>query len=310
MNWRTNLVIMLLIFSACKQEKNSSENNAKEMTSSYLIEVDELQNIITNDTIKIIDFRKPAVYAKEHIQGAVNIWRTAIEDSSYPYKGMMASKQQLERLFSNLGIKTGHSLVIYDDIGLCDAARLWWVLQNYDYTNVRLLHGGISAWKTAKGAVTNTTTPIKTSLFKLPENPSFNYYASKEEVLKSIKKNHLLIDTRTLDEFTGKRHKKGAFKGGRIPTSKWIDWAEAITYTGTKKLKSKESLEQIYGALTSSKNDSIIVYCHSGVRSAHTTFVLTQLLGYKQVKNYDGSWVEWSHFKGLPFKQDSLTTKF
>ena len=102
MNWRTNLVIMLLIFSACKQEKNSSENNAKEMTSSYLIEVDELQNIITNDTIKIIDFRKPAVYAKEHIQGAVNIWRTAIEDSSYPYKGMMASKQQLERLFRNL----------------------------------------------------------------------------------------------------------------------------------------------------------------------------------------------------------------
>jgi len=314
MNWRTNLVIFLLVFSACKQEKNAGNNNsgkdAKEMTSSYLIEVDELQNIMTNDTIKIIDFRKPAVFAKEHIQGAVNIWRTAIENPAYPYKGMMAGKKQLEDLFSSLGIKTGHTLVIYDDIGLCDAARLWWVLQNYDYTNVRLLHGGISAWKMAKGAVTNTTAPIKTSHFKLPENPSFNYYISKGEVLKSIKKKHLLIDTRTLDEFTGKRHKKGAFKGGRIPTSKWIDWAEAIAYTSTKKLKSKEDLEQIYGALTSSKNDSIIVYCHSGVRSAHTTFVLTQLLGYKQVKNYDGSWVEWSHFKELPFKQDSLTTKF
>ena len=314
MNWRTNLIIILLVFSACKQEKkaenNSSKNNTKEITSSYLIEVDELQDIIASDAIKIVDFRKPGVYAKEHIPGALNIWRTDIESPSYPYKGMMASKQQLENLFSSLGIKSGQTLIVYDDIGLCDAARLWWVLQNYGYTNVRLLHGGIAAWKTAKGTVTNTETPIKTSHFKLPENSPFNYYASKEEVLKAINKNHLLIDTRTLDEFTGKMHKKDAFKGGRIPTSKRVDWAEAIAYATTKKMKSKKDLEQIYSRLTSSKNDSIIVYCHSGVRSAHTTFVLTQLLVYKQVKNYDGSWVEWSHFKELPFKQDSLTTKF
>lgn len=134
------------------------------------------------------------------------------------------------------------------------------------------------------------------------------YAISKEEVVTALSKKIILVDTRSFDEFSGKQQKKGASKAGRIPNSIHIDWAEAINFHGNQKIKSVETLTEFYAKkLKATKNDSIILYCHSGVSSAHTTFVLTQLLGYKNVKNYDGSWTEWSYFNDLPFTNDSLT---
>jgi len=307
MNWRISFLLFLFVFAACEHTEKTTPKKA----INYLIEVDEVQKIIKNPSVKIIDFRKPTDYAKEHLEKALNIWRTDIEDGSFPYKGMMASAKKIEALFSRLGIKTGDMLVIYDDKGLVDATRLWWILQNYDYTNVKLLNGGLTAWEVAKGKTTDATAAATlASNFKLTKNPSFRFHNSKKGVLKALKGNTFLLDTRTQDEFSGKNQKKGAFKGGRIPNSILINWVEAIDYNGTKKMKSKKELRQIYGRLPLNKNDTIIVYCHSGVRSAHTTFVLTQLLGYKNVTNYDGSWTEWSYFDELPFVKDSLTTKF
>ena len=86
--------------------------------------------------IKILDFRKSEFYKKEHIKGALNIWRTDLEDASYPYKGMMAGKEQMETLLGRLGVNKSDTIIIYDDNGLCDSSRLWWILQNYDFTNV------------------------------------------------------------------------------------------------------------------------------------------------------------------------------
>lgn len=303
MNWRINILLFLIVLTSCKQEVKIDEPTQ----TSPLIEFSEFSEIFKNSTVKVIDFRRPSDYQKEHITGALNIWRTDIENSSYPYGGMMASTKQVEELFSRLGIKNNDTLIIYDDNGLVDSARLWWVLQNYDYENVRLLHGGFSAWKSNSGAVTDKETLIKASSFKLTEKPSLKYLITKDEVLKELDSNTVILDTRSTDEFSGKAQKNGAFKGGRIPKSKLIDWAAAIDYNGTKKMKSLEDLKNIYGELTASKEGKIIVYCHSGVRSAHTTFVLTQLLGYKNIKNYDGSWTEWSYFDELPFEKDDLT---
>jgi thiosulfate/3-mercaptopyruvate sulfurtransferase len=307
MIWRTNVIILLIVLAGCKKD---NVTDVSEDNDTYLIEADELKTIADQSNIKIIDFRKKEIYEKEHITGALNIWRTDIEDNSYNYKGVMASKQQIEKLFSRLGIENNDTLVIYDDNGLCDAARLWWVLQNYDFKNVRLFHGGIKEWKNNNGKVSSEYPIIKTTVYRLNEKPSLKYYVSKEqvqEVLNNNINNTILLDTRTSDEFSGKKQKLGATKGGRIPNSIHIDWADAINYNGDKRLKSLEELETIYNRLNIKKEDSIIVYCHSGVRSAHTTFVLTQLLGYKNVKNYDGSWIEWSYYNDLPFENDSLT---
>jgi thiosulfate/3-mercaptopyruvate sulfurtransferase len=305
MNWKISILYIVLVFSACKQIE-STESTA--VSSSYLIEADDLVPLAKLKTTKILDFRKEKAYKNEHIAGAVHIWRTDLEDSTYAYNGMKASSMQIELLFGSLGIKTDDVLVIYDDNGLCDASRLWWLLQNYNYTKVKLLHGGINAWKANGGTVSKEIPKVTRTIFKLTDNPAMNYTISKDEVVKAIDNNTKVLDTRTSDEFTGKYKKDGAKKAGRISKSVHIDWAEAIDYNGDQRFKSIEELEKIYGRLNISKDDPLIVYCHSGVRSAHTSFVLTQLLGYENVKNYDGSWVEWSHFDSLPFQQDSITT--
>mgnify|MGYP002380030654 FL=1 len=190
---------------------------------------------------------------------------------------------------------------------MCEASRLWWILQNYDFKNIKLLHGGISKWKSKNGHVTTQIPKVNTAVFKLTKHPKMQYYVSKEQVSDALNSNVVILDTRTSEEFSGKRQKKGATKAGRIPNSIHIDWAETINYNGNKHLKSLKELEIIYSELNIKKNDSIIVYCHSGVRSAHTTFVLTQLLGYKHVKNYDGSWTEWSYFNDLPINGNNIT---
>ncbi|MFY0631588.1 MAG: sulfurtransferase [Flavobacteriaceae bacterium] len=299
-----SLFFVLLFLLSCQKEETTS--TVKEPID-YLIEVNELLSTEINSAVKIIDFRKPTLYNKEHIPNALNIWRSDIESSAYPYGGMMAKKETIEQLFSKLGIQNSDKLIVYDDNGMCDAARLWWVLQNYDFTNIRMLNGGLSEWKKNGGKTTTGKPQIHASNFKLPKNSSMKYLISKENVLQSLSKDRTILDTRTANEYSGKRQKKGAKKGGRIPVSKWIDWSQAINYHEDKKLKSKSELDSIYSAMISSKDDSVIVYCHSGVRSAHTTFVLTQLLGYKNVKNYDGSWTEWSHFNDYPFEKDSIT---
>lgn len=305
-------MLLLLAFTACKDKVKDEVvtiEKANEHTEfNYLIEVDELQKIAKEPNIKILDFRKSDFYANEHIEGAMNIWRTDIENASYSYNGMMPGREQMETLFSGLGINTSNTIIIYDDNALVDSSRLWWILQNYDFTNVRLLNGGISAWKAQNGPI-STETPVTTKAnFKLSYTPSMKYHISKEKMIQAVANKTIIVDARTDDEYSGKRQKEGATKGGRIPNSILIDWAETVNYNGDKKIKSIEDLEKIYSRLGASKDDTIIAYCHSGVRSAHTTFVLTQMLGYKNVKNYDGSWTEWSQFNDLPSVQDSLTT--
>jgi thiosulfate/3-mercaptopyruvate sulfurtransferase len=294
----------VLALVSCGNVKEEAIDTVAE--DNYLIEAEDLKVLVNSKNIKILDFRKKEFYDDEHIDGALNIWRTDIEDHSYPYQGIMASKAQIETLFSKLGIKNEDTLIVYDDNGLCEVARLWWILQNYDFKNIKMLHGGISAWKSINGKVNNELPEIKPSVFRLNEIPSMQYYISKAQVKEALKDDIVILDTRSVDEFTGEQLKKGATKSGRLPRSIHVDWAEAINYDGDMRMKPLQDLETIYEKLDIKKDDPIIVYCHSGVRSAHTTFVLTQLLGYKNVKNYDGSWTEWSYFNNLPFENNSI----
>lgn len=305
MNWRISIFISILSLCACEQGQGGTTSTS--VSSTYLLTAEELRYMSQNENIKIIDFRTKEKYEEGHIPGALQIWRSDIEDTSYAYKGMMASPSHIEKLFGELGISTEDTIVIYDDIGLCNASRLWWILQNYNFKNVKMLHGGLSAWELIDEKLSTENPDIEKTTFKLGK-PTMQYYVSKEEVLKAINQKTIILDTRTTDEFTGNTQKNGASKAGRIPESLHIDWAEALNYNGDKCFKSLDDLEAIYGEIGADKEDLIIVYCHSGVRSAHTSFVLTQLLGYKNVKNYDGSWTEWSYLAGLPYENDSITT--
>lgn len=279
-------------------------------STKHLIEVEALEGLLDRSTIKIIDFRRKEAYERGHIPGALPMWRHQIEDTSYAYGGMMASREQMERLLSRLGVRNRDTLVVYDDRGSCDAARLWWILANYDFDSVKIVNGGLDAWKEINGAISTENTEMVAARFTLPKQSSLKYLATKEDVLGLLaeKSRRLIIDSRTEDEFSGKRQKKGAHTGGRIPGSIWIDWADCMDFDETKKFKSYEALSQIYKDFEVDQEQAIVAYCHSGVRSAHTTFVLTQLLGHKNVRNYDGSWTEWSVFEEYPVEKDSITT--
>lgn len=317
MNWKSSysVLFMLFILAACNDSKEhkvdvTTQTATIPFNTQHLIEVNDFSKLYTADTFKVVHFGTPKEFSDGHIPGAVNIWRTHIEDTTYPYGGMMANKKQLESLFSSLGIGNNHTLLVYDAVASCDAARLWWVLKNYGFNKVKILNGGIQAWKASGGVVTQNISPVVPSSFELPKVAPMLLIAKHDYVLKTLETNNptVLIDARTQEEFTGVRQKKGATTAGRVPNSHWINWTTCVNFDGDKKFKSLTELATIYRDLIPNKDQEIITYCHTGVRSAHTTFVLTELLGYTNVKNYDGSWTEWSFLKDYPKQKDSITS--
>lgn len=292
MNLRIKILylVSLLLLVSCNQKK---------VAKDYLIDVIEFKELSKNKNVKIIDFRKPDAYHKGHVKNALNITRNDIENTLLPYGGMMASKEKLEQLFSSLGINNNDTLIVYDNKGLCDAARLWWILKLYNFTNIKLVDGGLESFKRSHINFTKVKPTITPSNFTFLSDINNKLFASKKQIETAINNGNIIIDTRTKNEYNGSVLKDGAYLKGKIPTSQFMDWANAINYSKDKKTKTIKELESIYNKILPNKNDTIYVYCHSGVRSAHTTFVLTQILGYKNVKNYDGSWIEWSYYKSL-----------
>lgn len=277
-------------------------------STRYLIEPSELKAKMGDPNVKIIDIRKEKGYKLGHIEGALSIWRPDVQDlEGYEYGGMRASKAQMEALLSRLGIKPDDMVVIYDAKGVVDAARVWWIMNRYGHENAKLLNGGFQGWQEEGMAVTKEETPApEPTEYKFPAEENLTLSATKEEVQKAIDDpNVVLLDTRTLDEYTGAFQKPGAAKAGRIPTAVHIDWANAVHYNGNHRFKDVKSLKEIYEGKGITPDKKVICYCQSGVRSAHTTYVLTELLGYDNVKNYDGSWIEWSHDDELPFETDA-----
>lgn len=276
-----------------------------------LIEVGELAENMGRTDLKLVDFRKKPAFEAGHIPGAVQLWRPDIEDHEGAVPGLMAGKEALEALLSSLGIAETDTLIIYDDEAGCNAARLWWVLQAHGYDRIRLLNGGVQAWTEAgQDMTTELPTPVPAT-FRFPEtgNPGSGIQAS--ELLARLGEPDLVIlDTRTPEEYSGLRQKSGAVRAGHIPGSLNRDWAGATHYNQDKRFKSPEDLYKRYGFLMENDSADVVAYCHSGVRSAHTYFVLTQLLGHNRVRNFDGSWLEWSMREDAPIQQDSLTQIF
>ena len=308
MSWKSNFfVVVLLVLASCKQEAEPLV--LKYYNEEALIEVAELNRIRESEGIKIIDFRRRADFDAGHIPNSLPMWRSDIEDEAFPGMGLMAPAEVVASLLSERGISTDDLLILYDDQANCDAARLWWVLQVYGFNRVRLLNGGLQAWQAAGGKTTEEYTQMQPQQFYF-EGPSHEEMKISKEDLRAVlgDKNWAILDARTTDEYCGKRQKKGAARAGRIPGSLHLDWAKAVHYNEDKTFRSPEELEKIYGELK--KEANIVAYCHSGVRSAHTSFVLSELLGYRQVRNYDGSWIEWSADPEAPITQDSITTLF
>ncbi|MBK7429175.1 MAG: sulfurtransferase [Saprospiraceae bacterium] len=262
--------------------------------SGKLIEVSELPPIDDlSENILLVDTRELKNFQDGHIPGAIHIWRDELSDSLQ----MMRPRDEIAKILGIKGISSADTLIIYDDHGCAEAARLWWVLHYCGFDNTYLLNGGYSHWKRNELPISNRAVRRISKEFQFPKDIQPDYYINKADLEAELLNAELvLLDTRTKAEFDGAFNKKGALSAGHIPGSIWLDYMESVDPNpeSDKRILPLEKLNLLFESRDIKSSDNIVTYCHSGARSAQTTFILTQLLKYPNVRNYDGSWIEWS----------------
>ena len=252
-----------------------------------------------------VDYDPTTNYNQGHIPGSVLFdWKKDIND---PLRRDILSSEQLEELFSRSGISNDTTLALYGDFNNWFAAFAFWVFKYYGVKDVRIINGGRKKWieedkPLAKESPTFTKAEYKVS------KPDEKLRAYLEDVRKVLgKKNVALVDVRGPKEFTGEvlappeYPTEHAQRGGHIPGAANIPWAQAVKDDGT--FKSPEELIALYQGKGVTPDKDVITYCRIGERSSHTWFVLKYLLGYPNVKNYDGSWTEWGNIVRNPIEK-------
>jgi thiosulfate/3-mercaptopyruvate sulfurtransferase len=222
----------------------------------------------------------------------------------------LLNAQALSELFERSGVKEDTTLVLYGDFNNWFAAFAFWVFKYYGFSDVRLMNGGRKKWITEDKPLTkDVPTPEKGHFrSKGPNEKLRAYYDEVRRSLDDVRSGKLaLVDVRGPKEFSGEvtappeYPTEHAQRGGHIPAAKNIPWAQAVNEDGT--FKSREELDTLYGGKGVSAERPVITYCRIGERSSHTWFVLTYLLGYPNVRNYDGSWTEWGNQVRSPIEK-------
>ena len=245
-------------------------------------------------------------YDQGHIAGASGWnWQTQLQDN---IRRDLIDKTALEKLLGQSGVSNDTTVVLYGDNNNWFAAYAFWQLKYYGHKGVRLMNGGRKKWLEEKRPITTDAAKIAPATYRAT-GPDESVRARKEQVFALLEKKSSgqLVDVRSVDEFTGKiiappGMSETAQRAGHIPTAANIPWAQAANEDGT--FKSADQLRQLYQAKGVTGQGEVIAYCRIGERSSHTWFVLKYLLGYDNVKNYDGSWTEWGNLVGAPIAKE------
>jgi thiosulfate/3-mercaptopyruvate sulfurtransferase len=277
-----------------------------EYAKDVLVEPEWLEQHLDDESIRIVEVdENPALYAEAHIPGAIGFdWQKDLQDQ---VKRDFLGPQEFGRLFGEHGISDDHLIVLYGDRNNWFAAYTYWYLNYYGHDNVKLLNGPRERW-IAEGRSTTTDVPSYPPAAFTAKPGDEAIRAKRDEVLSALDDGRKLVDVRSPQEFSGELiamvgyEQEGAQRGGHIPGAASIPWAQAVREDGT--FKSADELRELYGGKGVLSGDPIIAYCRIGERSAHTWFVLHELLGEGDVRNYDGSWTEWGNLVNVPIEKD------
>ncbi|MDX6440037.1 MAG: thiosulfate/3-mercaptopyruvate sulfurtransferase [Gaiellaceae bacterium] len=248
----------------------------------------------------------PDLYEDGHIPGAVKLhWRDDLQD---PIERDIVEKAEFERLMGSRGIGNDTTVVLYGDKNNWFAAYAYWYLKIYGHEDVRIVDGGRQKWLDEDREMT-TDVPAPGSATYTAQEADESIRVRRDNVLQGLANGggRALVDVRSPQEYSGELmappgyEQEGASRTGHIPTAQSIPWAQAVRDDGT--FKSTDELRALYGAKGVTPEKEVLAYCRIGERSAHTWFVLRELLDYPDVKNYDGSWTEWGNLVDVPIER-------
>ena len=276
--------------------------------NDVLVETDWVADHLGDDSIRFVEVDEDAgLYAKAHIPGAIGFnWQDDLQD---PVKRDFLGPEDFGKLMGEHGISNDHTVVLYGDRNNWFAAYTYWYFRYYGHKDVKLVNGPREKW-IAENRETSTEVPSYEAATYAVTSTDSSIRAFRDDVQASLDGDTRLVDVRSPQEFAGEiispqgYEAEGAQRGGHIPGAASVPWSQAVTEDGS--FKSEEDLRKLYtekGVLADGA--PVISYCRIGERAAHTWFVLHELLGHDDVKNYDGSWTEWGSLVGAPIEVGS-----
>ncbi len=271
-----------------------------------LVDADWVEAHLHDPKVRLIEVDvDTSAYEQGHIPGAVGFnWQKELQDQVVRAP---VSQAQLEALLSQAGVNNDTTIVLYGDNNNWFAAWALWILKYYGHSDVRLLDGGRVKWVADKRELT-TQVPSYEQTSYHANAPEEDIRAYRDYILSHLRQQGFaLVDVRSPGEYSGELlapanlPQEGAQRGGHIPGAANIPWSQAVNADGT--FKSADELRTLYGGKDVTQDKEVVAYCRIGERSSHTWYVLHYLLGYPNVRNYDGSWTEWGSLIGAPIEK-------
>jgi thiosulfate/3-mercaptopyruvate sulfurtransferase len=272
----------------------------------YLVDTQWVAEHLDDPNVRVVESNEDTLlYETGHIPGAVKVdWFSTLQN---PLRRDFLSKGEFAKLCSELGITKDTTVVFYGDKSNWFATYALWLFRYYGHQNLKIMNGGRAKWQQEKRPLTKERPTYPQTSYQANE-PDATIRAYREDVFKQVEDSAPLVDVRSPKEYSGELihmpnyPQEGATRGGHIPGAVNIPWSTAVNEADST-FKSREELEKIYQEKGITPDKEIVAYCRIGERSSHTWFVLTYLLGYSGVRNYDGSWTEWGNLVNAPIEK-------
>ncbi|MBN1527783.1 MAG: sulfurtransferase [Thermoleophilaceae bacterium] len=283
------------------------EDSVADYANDVLVDTQWVEDHLSDDSIRVVEVdENPALYAEAHIPGAIGFdWKKDLQDQ---VKRDFLGPAEFGELFGSRGVSNDHTVVLYGDRNNWFAAYTFWYLKYYGHDSVKLMNGPREKWISEGRPTTGDLPRFEPQTFSTTDGDQ-SIRAYRAEVIEALDAGTSLVDVRSPQEYSGELiamagyEQEGAQRSGHIPGAASVPWAQAVKEDGT--FKTADELRELYESKGVIGGGPVIAYCRIGERSAHTWFVLHELLGEGDVKNYDGSWTEWGNLVGVPIEKNA-----